>query len=118
MIGVFGYSDEDGTEAVDLPGKLSDAVIAERVGRVSALAEELIAQRAEDRIGESVQVLIESLDEDGRPIGRALHQGPDVDGSTQIVDFAAADPARLVGTIVSAEVIDSDGADLIAKALP
>ena len=58
-VGVFGYSDEDGTEAEGLPDKLPAEVIAERVERLSALAEELMSQRAEDRIGDRVEVLIE-----------------------------------------------------------
>ena len=50
-IGVFGYSDEDGTEAASLPGKLDEAEVARRVEEVADLAEELMAQRGADRIG-------------------------------------------------------------------
>jgi MiaB/RimO family radical SAM methylthiotransferase len=45
-IGVFGYSDEDGTEAASLPGQLDPAEIARRVEEVSALADEMMAQRS------------------------------------------------------------------------
>ena len=58
-IGIFGYSDEDGTEAASLPGKLDDAEIARRVEEFADLAEELMAQRAADRLGETLDVLIE-----------------------------------------------------------
>ena len=58
-VGVFGYSDEDGTAAADLPDKLDDDVIAERVERVTSLVEELTAQRAEDRIGTELLVLVD-----------------------------------------------------------
>ena len=51
-IGVFGYSDEDGTEAEGLPDHLAQEVVDERVARLSALVEELTAQRAEERVGE------------------------------------------------------------------
>ena len=51
-VGVFGYSDEDGTEAEGLPGHLPQDVVDERVARLQALAEELTAQRAEERVGE------------------------------------------------------------------
>ena len=60
-IGVFGYSDEDGTEAASLPDKIDADVIADRVARIAALADELIAQRAEDRVGIRVEVLIEQI---------------------------------------------------------
>ena len=80
-IGVFGYSDEDGTAAADFDDKLDEEEIRERVEHVSSLVEELTAQRAEERLGEEVVVLVESVD-DGEVEGRAAHQGPDVDGST------------------------------------
>ena len=51
-VGVFGYSDEDGTEAEGFDGKLDDDEIAARVEHVTRLVEELTAQRAEDRIGD------------------------------------------------------------------
>ena len=59
MIGVFGYSDEDGTEAARLPGQLSAPEIEARRPDVADLADELIAQRAEARVGSAVEVLVE-----------------------------------------------------------
>jgi len=116
VVGVFGYSDEDGTEAETLDGKLPDDVIAARTDRVSRLVEELVAQRAEDRLGEVVEVLVESIvDEDGDPhvVGRAAHQGPDVDGETEL-DLPAG-MSVAVGDIVSARVTGVAGADLLAE---
>ena len=67
-VGVFGYSDEEGTEAIGLPGKLDQAEIDARVRRITDLVEELTAQRAEDRIGERVEVLLtEDLSADEGP---------------------------------------------------
>lgn len=109
VTGVFGYSDEDGTEAASYDGKLDDDEIRARTEHVQALVEELNAQRAEERVGELVEVLVESVDE-GEVAGRAAHQGPEVDGTTYLVDSAAA-----VGAIVRAEVLSTDGVDLIAK---
>ncbi|MFE4606536.1 30S ribosomal protein S12 methylthiotransferase RimO, partial [Kitasatospora indigofera] len=63
-IGVFGYSDEDGTEAATFDGKLPEDVVADRLSRLTRLAEELTAQRAEQRIGTEVEVLVESVDGD------------------------------------------------------
>ncbi len=109
-VGVFGYSDEDGTAAEQFEHKLEDDVIAERVERVTALADEIAAQRAEDRIGTKIVVLVDDLS-DG-VVGRADHQAPEVDGSTTLTD---ADGVPL-GRLVIAEVIDTDGIDLIAAA--
>jgi ribosomal protein S12 methylthiotransferase len=116
---VFGYSDEDGTAAADLPGHLDEDEIAARVDQVSRLAEELVSQRAEDRVGERVAVLLESVDAttDGphTGVGRTEGQGPEVDGSTTVSGLP--DHAR-VGDIVAAAVVGSDGVDLHAVADP
>jgi ribosomal protein S12 methylthiotransferase RimO len=112
VVGVFGYSDEDGTEAATYDGKLPDDVVRDRVERLTALTDELVAQRAEDRIGERVEVLVEELDLDsGTAEGRAAHQGPEVDGSTTLLAAAHL----TVGALVTATVVGSEGADLVAR---
>jgi ribosomal protein S12 methylthiotransferase len=113
-IGVFGYSDEDGTEAANFPAadKLDEDEIARRVGELAGLAEEVMAQRAADRVGETVEVLVEEVLGDGRYEGRAAHQAPDVDGSTTL----EADRPLAPGDLVIARVTESAGADLIASA--
>jgi ribosomal protein S12 methylthiotransferase len=76
-VGVFGYSDEDGTEAAGFAEseKHSTDTIAERVSRISALVEQLTMERAEDRIGDEVIVMVEQMDDNGDEIvGRAAHQ--------------------------------------------
>jgi MiaB/RimO family radical SAM methylthiotransferase len=109
-IGVFGYSDEDKTEAADLGNKVAPELIAERVSELSTLVDELITQRSEMRIGEQIRVLIEDADEQE---GRAEHQGPDVDGST----FVKSRNKYRVGEYVDALVSDVSGVDLIAQVI-
>jgi ribosomal protein S12 methylthiotransferase len=118
-IGIFGYSDEDGTEAAgfDEADKLDDDEVVRRVSEVASLAEEVMAQRAADRVGETVEVLVEEavlVEEggEGRYEGRAAHQAPDVDGSTTLL----ADRPLAPGDLVTARVTESVGADLIARA--
>ena len=110
-VGVFGYSDEDGTEAASYDGKLDEDEIRARTEHVTALADELTAQRAEERIGERVDVLLESVD-GGTGEGRAAHQGPEVDGSTTVGRLPVG--AR-TGDLVTAVVTASDGVDLVAE---
>src|SRR3954471_17279681 len=117
-VGVFGYSDEEGTEAIGLPDKLDPAEIDARVRRITDLVEELTAQRAEDRIGEQVEVLLtEDLSATEGPgvwLGHAAHQDPDADGTTT----GSGVPVDAVpGQLVHADVVDTDGMDLIARAL-
>ncbi len=108
-VGIFGYSDEDNTEALKIDGKIDEEVIAQRVETLSSLADEMVSLRAQARIGETIRVLIEDAE---LQEGRAAHQGPEVDGTTTFIgtDFKA-------GQYVDAVVIDSMGADLVAKPL-
>ncbi|MBV8934103.1 MAG: 30S ribosomal protein S12 methylthiotransferase RimO [Kutzneria sp.] len=116
-VGVFGYSDEDGTEAETLGGKLEAEVVAERVARVSALVDELTAQRAEDRIGDEVVVLVERSESAGSDCaGRAAHQAPEVDGECVLLDGEAVRAGELaVGDLVRCRVEASEGVDLIVR---
>ncbi|HEY7813082.1 MAG TPA: 30S ribosomal protein S12 methylthiotransferase RimO [Nakamurella sp.] len=127
-VGVFGYSDEDGTEALGLTGKHDADVIAERVERITELVEELTAQRAEDRIGSELLVMVTRLDTDldpdfdtdldtdfdGAAVGHADHQAPDVDGE---VVLESAEDLR-PGDLVRCTVVGNDGIDLIASVVP
>jgi ribosomal protein S12 methylthiotransferase len=116
VVGVFGYSDEDGTEAASLDGALDPAEVESRVARVGALVEDLVAQRAEERVGRRVEVLVEEVDGDeGLPVGRAAHQGPDVDGVTLL---EGAREAVRVGDLVPAVVVAAQGVDLVAQPVP
>ena len=108
-IGIFGYSDEDNTEALDLSDKVDEDVIKSRVESLSSLADEMVSQRASARIGENVRVLIEDSE---LQEGRAAHQGPEVDGTTSFIGTNFE-----VGQYIDAVIIDSMGADLVARPL-
>ncbi|ARF64673.1 ribosomal protein S12 methylthiotransferase RimO [Streptomyces violaceoruber] len=113
-IGVFGYSDEEGTEAVGYENKLDADTIAERLAHISQLAEELTSQRAEERVGETLQVLVESVesDEDGEVvIGRAAHQAPETDGQVVFTTREGLVPGRMV----EAKAVGTEGVDLVAE---
>lgn len=139
VVGVFGYSPEDGTEAATLPGLLDPLEIAERRQRVAALVEELTARRAQERLGERVEVLVEELEPfsdvndlpdeyadrfAGEPavrvLGRAAFQGPDVDGACELVGLAgriatAGGVVPAVGSRAIGTVVATDGVDLLVE---
>lgn len=112
-IGVFGYSDEEGTEALGYDDKLDEDTIAERLAHLSRLAEELTAQRAEERIGDTVRVLVESIDDEDGAVGRAEHQAPETDGQVIFTGSAGLAPGR----IVEAKVVATEGVDLVVELL-
>jgi ribosomal protein S12 methylthiotransferase len=106
-VGVFGYSDEDGTEAEGLDGKLDEDAVAQRVSRISNLVEQLTTERAEDRVGDEVVVLVERVGEE--ITGRAEHQAPEIDGECVFTDGHGL----AAGDLVRAKVIDTAGVDLV-----
>lgn len=126
VCGVFGYSDEEGTEGVRLDGHLSEDEIEDRRAMLADLVLEVMEERAADRIGEEVTVLLEERDEDdARWVGRAAHQGPEVDGVT-VLDLSGpgdapggGTPGRpyAVGDLVRARVTGGEGIDLVARPL-
>ncbi|MFY4723479.1 30S ribosomal protein S12 methylthiotransferase RimO [Streptomyces sp. LaBMicrA B280] len=112
-IGVFGYSDEEGTEAATYDNKLDEDVVAERLAHISRLAEELVSQRAEERVGQSVHVMVESVDEAEGVYGRAAHQAPETDGQVLLT----SGEGLAVGRMVEAKVVGTEGVDLVAEPL-
>ncbi|MBP7971858.1 MAG: 30S ribosomal protein S12 methylthiotransferase RimO [Candidatus Nanopelagicales bacterium] len=108
-IGVFGYSNEDGTTAMKLPDHHDQATVDQRVARISELVENLMDERAHERVGSVVSVLVERFDAQGQAVGRAEHQGPE-DGDVTIVS-----PSRSrIGEVIHARVSSAEGVDLFA----
>lgn len=118
VVGVFAYSDEDGTEAESLAGKVPEGEIEDRYAALTSLVEGLTAERALERVGESVTVMVESLEDDSdgsvEVMGRSAHQGPDVDGST-LLEWPSDRALPAVGELIEARVIDAAGVDLVAE---
>ncbi|PVZ14374.1 SSU ribosomal protein S12P methylthiotransferase [Actinomycetospora cinnamomea] len=120
-VGVFGYSDEDGTEALGLPDKVDAGEVAARVERITRLAEHVAEDRAARRVGRTVEVLVERWDadepDDERWVGRAAHQGPDVDGECRLVGDLTLLDGLAPGVVVTGRVVDAEGIDLVVEAL-
>jgi ribosomal protein S12 methylthiotransferase len=107
-VGVFGYSDEDGTEAAGLPGKVDADEIAARAAAVQELVDVVSADRAAARVGDTATVLTERAGADGI-VGRAEFQGPEDGGCRWLSGESGASP----GEFVAMSIVASDGADLV-----
>ena len=107
-IGVFGYSDEDGTAAVDFDGHLPASEIEVRRSELHGLADALMDARAAERIGTTSRLLVESVTQEGSE-GRCEHQGPE-DGGTVV-----RDQKLLVGEVYDVVVESTEGVDLLAR---
>lgn len=110
FIGVFPYSVEDGTRAAKLDGQLDEDEKKDRAQQVRDLADALCTAKCADRVGQTTQVLIEGMEEDGQLFGRAMFQAPEVDGGFYINEGE-------LGQIVNASINDALFYELEGEAL-
>ena len=111
-LGVFTFSDEEGTTSFDLQGRVAPGVKERRRRRLLAEQKKISARRNRRRVGERVEVLVEGLHEDSDLLlrGRLATQAPDIDGGVIINDGTA--PA---GSFVACEVTEAHPYDLVAR---
>jgi ribosomal protein S12 methylthiotransferase len=105
-VGVFTYSPEDGTTAAELPHQIPVRTRRARTQRLRDIADEIGFEKAAEKVGLIVEVLVAGVDEDeGVVVGRWRGQAPEIDGLV-LLDGGTA------GQIVSATLVDSLGFDL------
>lgn len=111
-LGVFVYSDEDGTTAFDYPDRVPTSVAEERKEILMQAQQEIARRKNTARVGQVLPVLVEGLDEDHLLTGRLSTQGPDIDGQV-IIENSAVEP----GEIVPMKITGALDYDLVAKAV-
>ena len=105
-VGVFAYSPEEGTSAASLPKQVPPRTKRARTQKLRDIADEIGFEKAAERVGHVLEVLVEGKDEDeGFTTGRWRGQAPEIDGYV-VLDRGTA------GEIVSAKVVDAFGYDL------
>ena len=109
-VGAFMYSPVDGAVANDLADHIPPEIQEERLGRLMQLQAEISAGRLKRKIGKTMQVLIDEVDEEGA-IARSSADAPDIDGVVYINDGQDLQ----VGQFVNVQIIDSDEHDLWAE---
>ncbi|MDZ7780305.1 MAG: 30S ribosomal protein S12 methylthiotransferase RimO [Gemmatimonadota bacterium] len=118
-VGAFGYSVEEGTRAVDLPGQLSESLIQERLEALMEVQRGISFDRNEALVGTRTRALVDEVtpdDPDFVATARTGAQALDVDGVTQIARSAdSAERAWDVGSFVDVEIVDALDYDLVAK---
>ncbi len=111
-VGVFPYSQEEGTRAAGMDGQLDEEEKAYRAQRVQDAADAAGAAAVAERIGSAQQVLVEGCEEDGQLYGRTMQQAPEVDGIT-FVD--AGSPGAVVRAVIEDTLLyDMEGSALDA----
>jgi ribosomal protein S12 methylthiotransferase len=111
-LGVFRYSDEEGTPAVRLKEKLPEEVINKRFDQVYALQREIVKDINQKYLGKTLKVLVEGHHDDTDLLLQGRHQGqaPDIDGKVIINDGHAQ-----IGDIVDVEITEILDYDLLGR---
>ncbi len=106
-VGCFPYSSAEGAAANSLPDPVPEEVKIERVERLMATQSAISERKLRSKIGRTLQVLVESVDEEGA-VGRSMHDAPEIDGLVYIPD--ASD--LKAGEFAAVRIADSDEHDL------
>lgn len=80
--GVFAYSQEEGTVAGAMPNQIPDEIKQERYHELMALQAQISEEIHKDTEGQTLEVLVEGIEEDGSGLhyGRSYREAPDIDG--------------------------------------
>ena len=111
-VGVFTYSDEEGTSAFDLSDRVPARVKESRKRKLMAVQQRLVARRNRGRVGQRLEVLVEGphVESDLLLQGRTAAQAPEIDGAVILNDGWAE-----AGSFVTATVTEAQGYDLVAR---
>lgn len=113
--GCFAYSPVTGAAANEIPGAVPAEVREERRARFMAVAEEVSASKLRERVGATMQVLVDSAPALGRKggVGRSYADAPEIDGTVQLLPPEKLSKQLRVGEFTKARIVGAQGHDLI-----
>ncbi|WP_074666946.1 30S ribosomal protein S12 methylthiotransferase RimO [Nitrosomonas communis] len=109
-VGAFMYSPVDGAVANSLPNPISPQLQQERLARLMALQEKISAQRLAQKVGKTIQVLVDEADKQGA-VARSHADAPEIDGLVYIENGQSLKQ----GNVITVRVTHSDEHDLWAE---
>jgi ribosomal protein S12 methylthiotransferase len=113
-VGAFRFEPVEGAAANDLPDHVPEEVKEERYARVMALTAAISARKLQAKIGRTLDVIVDEVDEEGGATGRSTADAPDIDGQVFLRDASGLG----VGDIVPVTVEDADEHDLYGAPIP
>jgi ribosomal protein S12 methylthiotransferase len=113
--GCFAYSAVEGATANALPGMLPTELREERRARFMAVAEEVSAAKLRERVGATMQVLVDAAPALGRKggVGRSYADAPEIDGTVKLLPPEKASKTLKVGEFTKARIVGTQGHDLV-----
>ncbi|MCB2025394.1 MAG: 30S ribosomal protein S12 methylthiotransferase RimO [Burkholderiaceae bacterium] len=117
--GCFAYSPVEGATANELPGMLPPELREERRARFMAVAEAVSTARLRERVGATMQVLVDSAPGLGRKggVGRSYADAPEIDGTVRLLPPEKISKQFKVGEFTRARIVGTQGHDLIGVPL-
>jgi len=114
--GCFAYSPVQGAAANDLDGMLPEPVREERRARFMAVAEAISIRKLHERVGATMQVLVDSAPGLGRKggVGRSYADAPEIDGVVHLLAPEKVSKTLKVGAFTRARIVGTQGHDLVA----
>jgi ribosomal protein S12 methylthiotransferase len=114
--GCFAYSPVEGASANDIPGMLPQELREERRARFMAVAEEVSADKLRERVGATMQVLVDTAPALGRKggVGRSYADAPEIDGTVKLLPPEKLSKQLKVGEFTRARIVGTQGHDLVA----
>jgi ribosomal protein S12 methylthiotransferase len=106
-VGCFQYSPVEGAKANELPDPVPDDIKQERYDRFMQLQQAISTERLKQKVGQTLQVLIDEIDEEGA-IGRSFADAPEIDGCV----YLNGEENVKSGDLVSVLIEHSDEYDL------
>ena len=116
-MGVFTYSDEEGTDAYLLDGKVEPAVAAERRDILMEIQRQISLDRNQSHVGNIVDVMMEGRSEETDLLlqGRMRSQAPEIDGVVLVNELLDDERVPDDGEIVRVEITEAHEYDLVGR---
>jgi ribosomal protein S12 methylthiotransferase len=117
-LGVFGYSDEDGSRAFGLGEKIPARTIERRKRELMKLQQRISRKAKADWVGREIEVLIEGESQETPLLweGRSQFHAPEIDGTVYINDFGPYE-SLTAGRFYRCEVTEAHDYDVVARVL-
>ncbi len=112
-VGAFKFEPVEGAAANALPDSVPEDIKQQRFERIMALSARISAEKLAAKVGSTIDVLIDAVDEDGGATGRSKADAPEIDGEVHLRDCGGLQP----GNIVKVRVEDADEHDLFGLAV-
>ena len=106
-VGVFCYSQEEGSKAAELPDQIDEEVKERRRAELYALQEQVMDEASAKQVGRTLTILCCGREEEDQCFGRSYMDSPDIDG---LVYFESADAQE--GDFVRVKITYAEGCDL------